>query len=141
MTERVLSRHFDRPEARTLPGYQAAGGYEAFRKALLRAGPKGVPHEVEVETVTVRDRILVVMQALSTRESCDFEELLFDGGQPVSREVLVATFLAMLELTRLEAIGIYQGVDAEGVPVGPIHLRRRGEIAEGTWMERISELM
>ena len=114
---------------------------EAFRKALLRSGPKGVPHEVEVETVTVRDRILVVMQALATRESCDFEEFLFDAGRPVSREVLVATFLAMLELTRLEAIGLYQGIDAEGVPVGPIHLRRRGEIVDGTWMERISELM
>ena len=47
----------------------------------------------------------------------------------------------MLELTRLEAIGLYQGIDAEGVPVGPIHLRRRGEIVDGTWMERISELM
>ena len=114
---------------------------EAFRKALLRSGPKGVPHEVEVETVTVRDRILVVMQALAARESCDFEEFLTVDGQPVSREILVATFLAMLELTRLEAIGIYQGIDAEGVPVGPIHLRRRGEIADGTWMERISELM
>ena len=56
---------------------------EAFRKALLRSGPKGVPHEVEVETVTVRDRILVVMQALATRESCDFEEFLFDAGRPV----------------------------------------------------------
>jgi len=83
----------------------------------------------------------VVMQALATRESCDFEEFLFDAGRPVSREVLVATFLAMLELTRLEAIGLYQGIDAEGVPVGPIHLRRRGEIVDGTWMERISELM
>ena len=33
----------------------------------------------------------------------------------------------MLELARLEAIGIYQGVDAQGVPRGPIHLRRRGD--------------
>jgi segregation and condensation protein A len=113
---------------------------EAFRRALLRAGPRGVPHEVEVELVTVRDRILVVMQVLSARESCDFEELLFEEGQRVSRAFLVATFLAVLELTRLEAIGLYQGVDGEGVPVGPIHLRRRGELGDA-WQERISEWM
>ncbi|MGE5719402.1 MAG: NADH-quinone oxidoreductase subunit F, partial [Nocardioidaceae bacterium] len=46
MTERVLSRHFDRPEARTLPGYRALGGYEAFRKALA-LGPEGIAAEVK----------------------------------------------------------------------------------------------
>ena len=40
MSEPVLSRNFDRPEARTLPGYRATGGYEAFRKAL-GARPRG----------------------------------------------------------------------------------------------------
>jgi segregation and condensation protein A len=114
---------------------------EAFRRALLRAGPRGVPHEVEVELVTVRDRILVVMQVLASRESCDFEELLFEQGQRVSRAFLVATFLAVLELTRLEAIGLYQGLDELGVPVGPIHLRRRGEPGDESWHERISDLM
>lgn len=114
---------------------------EAFRRALLRAGPKGLPHEVEVELVTVRERILLVMQALMERDRCDFDELLFQDGQPVSRAVLVATFLAVLELARLEAIGLYQGLDAAGVPRGPIHLRRRGDAADRSWMERISDLM
>ena len=36
----MLSRNFDRPEARTLAGYRATGGYEAFRKAL-GARPRG----------------------------------------------------------------------------------------------------
>jgi NADH-quinone oxidoreductase subunit F len=44
--ECILSRNFDRPEARTLAGYRAAGGYEAFRKALA-LGPAGVAAEVK----------------------------------------------------------------------------------------------
>jgi segregation and condensation protein A len=114
---------------------------EAFRRALQRAGPKGLPHEVEIETITVHERILAVMQQLATRESCDFEELLFEEGRPLSRALVVATFLAILELTRLEAIGLYQGLDALGVPEGPIHVRRKGEPGDGSWHERISDLM
>jgi segregation and condensation protein A len=114
---------------------------EAFRKALGRAGPRGLPHEVEIETVTVRERILAVMQVLKSRESCDFEELLFDSGAPVHPAVIVATFLAILELTRLEAVGLYQGLDELGVPLGPIHVRRKSETGEASWMERISDLM
>jgi segregation and condensation protein A len=114
---------------------------EAFRQALRREGPRGVPHEVEAETVTVRERILAVMQALATRESCEFEELLFESGERVSRAKLVTTFLAILELTRLEAIGLYQGLDGLGVPIGPIHLRRRSGVGDASWMERLSDLM
>jgi segregation and condensation protein A len=114
---------------------------EAFRAALRRAGPSGAAHEVEVETVTVHQRMLVVMQALQARESCEFDELTVEEGRPVSRSVLVATFLAILELTRLEALGLYQGVDAVGVPWGPIHLRRKLAAGDGSWIERISDLM
>ena len=46
MSEPVLSRNFDRPEARTLPGYRATGGYEAFRKAL-GLGPEEIAAEVK----------------------------------------------------------------------------------------------
>ena len=47
----------------------------------------------------------------------------------------------MLELTRLEALGLYQGLDATGVPQGPIHLRRRTEPGDRSWIERISDVM
>ncbi len=114
---------------------------EAFRQALRRAGPRGVPLEVEAETITVREQILAVMQALAERESCEFEELAFAAGDRVSRTKLVATFLAILELARLEAIGLYQGLDPMGVPLGPIHIRRRGAVGDASWMERLSDLM
>ena len=48
---------------------------------------------------------------------------------------------ARIELTRLEALGLYQGLDSQGVPAGPIHLRRRAEPGDQGWAERISDLM
>ncbi len=114
---------------------------EAFREALHRAGPSGVAHEVEIETVTVHERMIVVMDRLDEQESCEFETLLWEDGQLASRPVIIATFLAILELTRLEALGLYQGLDADGVPQGAIHLRRHGEAGDAGWTERISDLM
>ena len=114
---------------------------EAFRQALHRSGPSGAAHEVEVETVTVYERMLVVMRSLTDRDSCEFEELLRDEGVFASRPIIVATFLAILELTRLEAVGLYQGLDAGGVPQGAIHLRRRGDAGDRSWIEQISEMM
>jgi NADH-quinone oxidoreductase subunit F len=46
VTEPILSRNFDRPDARTLAGYRATGGYEALRTAL-GAGPASVAAEVK----------------------------------------------------------------------------------------------
>jgi NADH-quinone oxidoreductase subunit F len=46
VSERVLSRRFDRPEGRSLAGYRADGGYEALAKALA-LGPAGVAAEVK----------------------------------------------------------------------------------------------
>lgn len=114
---------------------------EALRGVLARAGHSGAAHEVEIETVTVRERMLSVMESLAARESCEFEELVRVGEALGSRAVIVATFLAILELTRLEAIGLYQGVDDTGTPRGVIHVRRRVAPGDQAWADRISELM
>jgi segregation and condensation protein A len=114
---------------------------EAFRQALRHAGPSGVAHEVEAETVTVRDRMIAVMELLTHREACDFEGFVTEDGAWASRAVVVATFLAILELTRLAAIGLYQGLSDKGIPEGPIHVRRISEAGDRGWAERISEFM
>jgi segregation and condensation protein A len=115
---------------------------EAYRRVLARAGPSAAPHEVEVETVTVRERMLVVMKALELRPSIEFTEcvLTSEGALP-SRSIFVATFLAILELSRLAALRLYQGVDEKGGPQGPIHLRRSDEPGSGTWIEQVAEVM
>ena len=64
-----------------------------------------------------------------------------EEGRWLGRAVIVATFLAILELTRLAALGLYQGVSVDGVPEGPIHVRRLSEPGDAGWAARISELM
>ena len=114
---------------------------DAFREALRHARPSGAAHEVEIETVTVRDRMIAIMESLTRREACEFEEFLREDGVWVSRTMIVATFLAILELARIAAIGLYQGASDQGVPEGPIHVRRIGELDGGDWVQRISQHM
>ena len=112
---------------------------EAFRRVLKAAGPSGAAHEVETETITVHERMIVVMKLLELRSSIDFDDVVVaEDGRPVSRVVVVATFLAILELTRLAALRLYQSLSKTGVPRGPIHLRRV-EGPEGSgWDSRIA---
>jgi len=114
---------------------------EAFRRALKAAGPSGAAHEITTETVTVHERMIVVMKLFELRASLDFDELLVaEEGRPASRAVLVATFLAVLELTRLAALRLYQSVSESGVPRGPIHLRRVESSGGSGWDGRIDAM-
>jgi segregation and condensation protein A len=109
---------------------------EAFRRALKAAGPSGAAHEIETETITVHERMIVVMNLLELRASIDFDEVLVaEDGRRASRAVVVATFLAVLELTRLAALRLYQGLSETGVPRGPVHLRR---VKGSGWEGRIA---
>ncbi len=118
---------------------------EAFRVVLEGGGPADAEshvHVVESEEVTVLDRMKIVMATLEGRESIEFHQLFVVGeGARPSRTVLVATFLAILELTRLEALAIYQGVDEVGAPEGAIRLRATHQANDLSWSERITELM
>jgi segregation and condensation protein A len=115
---------------------------EAFRRVLRRPLHTGQAHAVEVESVTVSDRMRAVLRQLSEREALDFEELLLEGvrGAP-RRAILVATFLAVLELTRLALLRVYQGAGSQGEPCGPIHCRRSFDPDEPGFAERLAELL
>lgn len=110
---------------------------EAFRRALRRSQASDFVHEVVTEAVTVRERMVAVIDALETSEVVEFESLLRtpEGGW-ASRSVLVATFLAILELARISALRIFQSRGDDGVPAGPIRLRRAGE---GDLRERLAQ--
>jgi segregation and condensation protein A len=115
---------------------------DALRRVLARAKAAGVVHEVMVETLTVRQSMIDLMDALAGADSMEFFDLVFRvaDGKP-TRTRIVTTFLAMLELTRLSAVRIYQGVAEAGAPEGPIRLRRAGEGTGAEWSARISDLM
>ena len=85
--------------------------------------------------------MIAVMQALQERESLEFEQVLVMGvtGAP-SRTMVVTTFLAVLELTRLAALRVFQSLSETGVPRGPIRLLRV-DLPGTTWTERLAEIM
>ncbi|MCP5040140.1 MAG: segregation/condensation protein A [bacterium] len=117
---------------------------EAFRLVLEETPdePTSDVHIVETEEVTVRDQMMWVMQTIEGRGSIEFHQLFATtGGGHTSRTILIATFLAILELTRLEALSIYQGTNDTGAPDGAIRLRATRASTEVSWSERITELM
>jgi len=115
---------------------------KALRDVLRTVPASGAAHELFVEPITVRERMIAVMDRLSGAETVEFVALLRDPvtGE-TSRAMIVATFLAILELARLGVLGLYQGKNEPGAPAGPIHVRTRGERLAGSWTERISEYM
>ncbi len=75
----------------------------AFRK-ILEAAPPEV-RTITMETLTVKDKMSVIVDLLENSESIRFEEL-FEGS--VTRRRLIVTFLALLELLRLGLARVYQ---------------------------------
>jgi len=116
---------------------------EAYRRVLeTKRDAESAPHEIEAEEITVRERMMEIMTALELRPSVDFGALLREEkSRPYTKALIIATFLAILELTRLSAIRIYQGLDDLGAPEGPLHLRRSIELGDTTWIEQIAESM
>lgn len=114
---------------------------EAFRRLMRAARAQQVVHEVETESYTVRERMQAVMAVLAERDAVELDELFaLRGEERPSVPLLIATFLGLLELVRLEAVRIYQGLGEDEVPRGPIRMRRgTGDPAD--WVGRIAEIM
>ena len=116
---------------------------DAFRAVLDAARDHARVHSVEAEHVTVRERMIYVMELFEASEQLEFTQVFqIEEFGPPGRPVLVATFLAVLELARLGALHVFQGLDELGAPNGPIRLRpHRGPSDGPRWHERISESM
>jgi segregation and condensation protein A len=77
---------------------------DAFRRILAKA-PKESFHEVGSENISIADRIADIVDFIQGKELVTFEDL-FLGN--FTREFIVATFLAILELCRLKMIRLSQ---------------------------------
>jgi segregation and condensation protein A len=120
---------------------------DAFREVLQEVLERAAIHEVESEAITVGQCMVEVMTTLEVEESIEFMRL-FErpGSAGPTRPMVVATFLAILELARLDELSIYQGLSERGAPKGAIRLRLQPRSAENgldkgqSWQERISNL-
>lgn len=106
----VFARSFVSPELEALPADETLPEIElfelvdAFRRILAKA-PRESFHEIGSENISIADRITDILEFLQGRDLVEFEEL-FAGSN--TREYIVATFLAILELCRLRMIRILQ---------------------------------
>lgn len=101
---------------------------EAFQRVLSRAKVK-VAHDIVADRITITDRIHQLYDKLSVTRRAEFDQL-FDTGEGVTRLDLVITFLAVLEMTRLRMMRLYQ-VE----PLGPLHV----ELNDGAEASQVSE--
>lgn len=78
----------------------------AFKDVLSKKTDE-VFHEVDVEEISIEDRIQFVMAYLHKNEFATFQELFTDIPKKI---VAVITFIAILELTRSRRIAIFQSL-------------------------------
>jgi segregation and condensation protein A len=102
----MLSRHVSVLSAdRALKPVGRIDLWATFNQVLRRLAEKLVVGEIQDEQVTVADKMEELLTLTRTRPTFVFSEL-FTG--PVNLRVLVATFLAVLELTRLGRLRVRQ---------------------------------
>lgn len=116
LTERVVlgrdvfARKFTPPELAELkpeeepPEVDLFELMEAFR-ALLAKVPEGSFHEVGAEGMTIADRINEILDLIRGKESLPFERLF---TAILTKEYIVVTFLALLELCKLRIVKLLQ---------------------------------
>lgn len=75
----------------------------AFKKILDTASPELI--SITKETLTVKDKMSVIMEMLEGQEAIRFEEIFKEG---VTKIQLIITFVALLELIRLGLAKAYQ---------------------------------
>lgn len=72
---------------------------------LLARRPDPAVLQVTTETLTVKEKMQLILETLETSESLLFEELFSEG---FSRHAIIVTFLALLEVVRLGLIRVLQ---------------------------------
>ena len=131
----VFVRSPEPPDVAETVGFESVSLFDlisALRTVLDRL-PKDSVHQVALETVSVREKMSLILDELHRKGKVLFQSL-FEGA--VSRLEVVVTFLAMLELVRIRAVKIWQE-EAEGqivlapaAPLEEVHQRMADEPIE-----------
>lgn len=96
---------------------------EAFRRVLAKV-PAQSFHEVSAENISIADCINNILTLLQEKESVTFDEL-FD--ESLTREFLIASFLAILELCKLKMVRVVQAASFGTILIMPAVLEEPGE--------------
>lgn len=88
---------------------EAVGIYElaAAFQSLLKEAPAAYVHEVEMERLSVADRVNAVLDLLALRRTLGFMEIFTERPD---RHELIVSFLAMLELVKMRRVKLMQDV-------------------------------
>jgi len=97
---------------------------EALAEVANRAEVK-LSHDVMVDRISITDRINAIVDTMSSKETIPFVDCFDLSADSMAqfRHNLVVTFLAVLEMARLQMIRIYQQVDE-----GDIYLTRTADL-------------
>ena len=107
LTRDVFARAATASEEPAPAGFRELTIFElltALRRVLERL-PQDEFHEVTLETITVREKMTLVLERLRVGGQIMFESLFTDAR---TRMEVIVTFLAMLELVKIRAIRIFQ---------------------------------
>ncbi|MGH7412061.1 MAG: segregation and condensation protein A [Candidatus Methylomirabilis sp.] len=91
--------------------------------AIMRRAPEGAVLDITAETITVSERMVALLDRLSLESPLPFAALFDVAG---TRSLLIATFLALLELLRQ---GLVRARQSD--PDGEIMVYRKMEMPEG----------
>ncbi|HEX2243168.1 MAG TPA: segregation/condensation protein A [Gammaproteobacteria bacterium] len=103
----VFVRSATPAEEAAAPGFRELSVLEllnALRRVIDRL-PKDVFHQVELDKITVREKMTLLLDKLRAQSRILFEELF---NEAKTRMDVVVTFLAMLELVKVRAVRIFQ---------------------------------
>ena len=106
----VFARKFTAPEFADMVPEEAPPEVDLFElieafRGLLAKVPEATFHEVGAEGMTIADRINEILDLLRGRDAVTFERLFV---APLSREYVIVTFLALLELCKLRIVKLLQ---------------------------------
>jgi scpA/B protein len=111
---------------------------EAFTKLLIKADlkkrDKNKAKEIPKDIFTVADKIVFIREQLSQRKEMSFYELF---GEYYTRNEVITTFQAMLELLKLQYIKVKQTGIYEDINI--VYNEERGEDADEPSIEEFSE--
>jgi len=102
---------------------------EALDRALANASP-GDAHEIAGDRLSITDAISRVAELLRVRRRLLFAELLEAAGDG-QRSAVIAAFLAVLEMTRLRLVRIFQPLADEGGPGADLVVEARETLGDG----------